>query len=148
MTPGISASSLNLRESANNLHISINDTFALPQAQAIVDLLRSRHTCCNRFFIDVRQVTRLEEDAVTALRSALPASPVSMQRIAFKGRQGFNLAVNGNKVLIVPENAKHECRGNCPNCTCGHKKARARSRNMARAAATETQGSISSAAAL
>ncbi|WP_297218291.1 squalene cyclase [uncultured Desulfovibrio sp.] len=147
MYPSSSHNALAIRESANNLHIAVAETFAMPQARAIVDLLRSRHARCNRFFIDVRQVTRLEDDAVSALRDALPASPVGMQRIAFKGSQGFHLAVNGNRVLIVPEHAKHTCTGNCPNCTCGHKKARARSRNMARAAAVENRGDISTTTA-
>ena len=56
------------------------------------------------------------------------------QRIHYKGSRGFELAASGNKVLIVPEKAKHVCKGTCPNCRCKDKKARAKARNTARAA--------------
>lgn len=126
---------LNCRESAHNLHISVGQTLDMPQAEGIMQLLHARKDSCKKFFIDVRQVTRLDHEAAAALRASLPLSPVGMQRIAFKGKLGFDLAVGGNKVLIVPENAKHVCRGTCPDCKCGHKKARARARNEARGTA-------------
>lgn len=130
-----SPAALSFRESAHNLHITVGHTLDTAQAEAIMRLLRTRKDSCQKFFIDVRQVTHLEDEAVTRLRASLPHGPVGMQRIAFKGRLGFDLAVGGNKVLIVPDNAKHVCRGTCPDCKCGHKKARARARNEAREAA-------------
>lgn len=123
------------RESANNLHIDVGQTLGRAQAENILQLLESRGDACKRFFIDVRQVTHLDHEAADSLRAALPHSRVGMQCIAFKGKLGFDLAVDGNKVLIMPENAKHVCRGTCPDCKCGHKKARARARNAAREAA-------------
>ena len=133
-TQPASPTTLNCRESAHNLHISVGQTLDMPQAEGIMHLLRTRKDSCKHFFIDVRQVTRLDHEAAARLRASLPLSPVGMQRIAFKGKLGFDLAVGGNKVLIVPENAKHVCRGTCPDCKCGHKKARARARNEAREA--------------
>lgn len=130
-TPSVT---LTCRESAHNLHINVGQTLGMAQAEGIVQLLASRKDSCKKFFIDVRQVTQLDHEAAGSLRAALPHSPVGMQRIAFKGRLGFDLAVGGNKVLIMPENAKHVCRGTCPDCKCGHKKARARARNAAREA--------------
>ena len=62
-----------------------------------------------------------------------PAS-IAPQRIHYKGSRGFELATSGNKVLIVPEKAKHVCKGTCPNCRCKDKKARAKARNTVRAA--------------
>ena len=125
---------LTCRESAHNLHINVGRTLGMAQAESIMQLLSSRKDSCKKFFIDVRQVTDLDHEAAGSLRAALPHSPVCMQRIAFKGRLGFDLAVGGNKVLIMPENAKHVCRGTCPDCKCGHKKARARARNATREA--------------
>ncbi|WP_297262732.1 squalene cyclase [uncultured Desulfovibrio sp.] len=125
---------LTCRESAHNLHINVGQTLGMAQAEGIMQLLASRKDSCKKFFIDVRQVTSLDREAAGSLRAALPQSPVGMQRIAFKGRLGFDLAVGGNKVLIVPDNAKHVCRGTCPDCKCGHKKARARARNAAKEA--------------
>lgn len=130
-----SPAALSCRESAHNLHITVGHTLDMAQAEGIMRLLRARKDSCKKFFIDVRQVTRLDHEAAASLRASLPLGPVGMQRIAFKGKLGFDLAVGGNKVLIVPENAKHVCRGTCPDCKCGHKKARARARNEAREAA-------------
>lgn len=123
---------LTCRESAGNLHIDVGRTLGAAQAESILQLLAGRGDTCKKFFIDVRRVTQLDHEAADSLRAALPQSRVNMQRIAFKGRLGFDLAVDGNKVLIMPENAEHVCRGTCPDCKCGHKKARARARNAAR----------------
>ena len=71
--------------------------------------------------------------AAAALRGA-PQPSIAPQRIHYKGSRGFELATSGNKVLIVPEKAKHVCKGTCPNCRCKDKKARAKARNTARAA--------------
>lgn len=128
------ATALACRESAHNLHIDVGRTLGKAQAEDILHLLTSRGDACKHFFIDVRRVTHLDHEAAAGLRAALPQSRVSMQRIAFKGKLGFDLAVDGNKVLIMPENARHVCRGTCPDCKCGHKKSRARMRNAARAA--------------
>lgn len=134
MNTDITPAAFSCRESAHNLHINVGQTLGMAQAEGIMQLLASRKDTCKKFFIDVRQVTHLDREAAGSLRAALPHSPVGMQRIAFKGRLGFDLAVGGNKVLIMPENAKHVCRGTCPDCKCGHKKARAKARNAAREA--------------
>lgn len=95
--------------------------------------MRCHSNDCNKFFIDVRHVTRIQPAAAAALRGA-PQPSIAPQRIHYKGSRGFELATSGNKVLIVPEKAKHVCKGTCPNCRCKDKKARAKARNTVRAA--------------
>ena len=112
---------ISFRRSANNLHIATGEDLDLEQARAILNL------------IDVRHVTRIQPAAAAALRGA-PQPSIAPQRIHYKGSRGFELATSGNKVLIVPEKAKHVCKGTCPNCRCKDKKARAKARNTARAA--------------
>ena len=121
------------RRSANNLHIATGEDLDLEQARAILNLMRCHSNDCNKFFIDVRHVTRIQPAAAAALRGASQPS-IAPQRIHYKGSRGFELATSGNKVLIVPEKAKHVCKGTCPNCRCKDKKARAKARNTARAA--------------
>ena len=75
----------------------------------------------------------LDLEQAAALRGA-PQPSIAPQRIHYKGSRGFELATSGNKVLIVPEKAKHVCKGTCPNCRCKDKKARAKARNTVRAA--------------
>lgn len=127
------------RRSADNLHIAAGEDLDLEQARAILDLMRCHSADCNKFFIDVRRVTRIQPAAVTALRGA-SLSAIAPQRIHYKGSRGFELASSGNKVLIVPEKAKHVCSGTCPNCRCKDKKARAKARDTARATGTVPGG--------
>ena len=128
---------ISFRRSANNLHIATGEDLDLEQARAILNrslnLMRCHSNDCNKFFIDVRHVTCIQPAAAAALRSA-PQASIAPQRIHYKGSRGFELAASGNKVLIVPEKAKHVCKGTCPNCRCKDKKARAKARNTARAA--------------
>lgn len=130
---------LSFRRSANNLHIATGEDLDLEQARAILNLMRCHSSDCNKFFIDVRHVTRIQPAAAAALRGA-PQPCIAPQRIHYKGSRGFELAASGNKVLIVPERAKHVCKGTCPNCRCKDKKARARARNTAHQAATASGG--------
>ena len=100
-------------------------------------LVATHERDCATFFIDVRRMEDADPEAAERLKTALRHSAVSPSRIAYKGQRGFALAVNGNKVLVPSPHHHHEpghvCKGNCPNCRCGHNKARAASRK-ARAA--------------
>ena len=92
---------LSFRRSANNLHIATGEDLDLEQARAILNLMRCHSSDCNKFFIDVRHVTRIQPAAAAALRGA-PQPCIAPQRIHYKGSRGFELAASGNKVLIVP----------------------------------------------
>lgn len=70
----------------------------------------------------MREIADPREAAVTALKSSFFQTDISPERIIFKGKTGFALAVSGHRVLIVPEK-KHTCCGNCANCTCKRSKA-------------------------
>ncbi len=117
------------RFSHDNLHIALSEHFEQPQVDALIDMLRGQQTHCNRIFIDVRKVTNPQPSAVAAFKTSLGSLSVGPERVFFKGKLGFDLAVNGNKVLIVKkanqersEEKKHVCKGNCAHCTCGHHK--------------------------
>lgn len=88
----------------------------------LISLLRHYRQNCKRIFIDVREIADPREAAVTALKSSFFQTDISPERIIFKGKTGFALAVSGHRVLIVPEK-KHTCCGNCANCTCKRSKA-------------------------
>ena len=109
------------RFSHDNLHISLNDQFDSPQADAVIALLQHNHMNCKRIFIDVRQVHRPNPPAVDILKSSLLLNGFNKEQVIFKGKSGFAMAVSGNRVLIQQEK-KHVCKGNCANCKCGHHK--------------------------
>ena len=59
---------ISFRRSANNLHIATGEDLDLEQARAILNLMRCHSNDCNKFFIDVRHVTRIQPAAAAALR--------------------------------------------------------------------------------
>lgn len=109
------------RFSQDNLHICLNDQFGPRQADAVIDLLRINHMNCKRIFIDVRQVHQPIPSAVSTFKDSLILGGLGTEQVIFKGKTGFVMAVDGNRVLIQQEK-KHVCKGNCANCKCGHHK--------------------------
>lgn len=135
------------RYSHDNLHIALPTRFEPPQAEALTRLLRCNQARCKRIFIDARQVTALHPEAVSALKSSLRADGLATDRVVFKGRQGFTLGVDGNRVLIQKtagrdsyhefdkHNTKgqheHVCHGRCAHCACGRHAGRGEERATA-----------------
>lgn len=128
MTTGIT-----YRFSHNNLHIRLENDFDQPQANAVIDLLRCNHNKCKRIFIDVRRIVQAHPLAINALKSLLLHNGPYPEQVHFKGKNGFGMAVSGNRVLLLPEqpphnktahepHEKHVCRGNCARCRCGRHK--------------------------
>jgi len=126
------------RFSNDNLHINLQQHFEAPQAAALLDLCTRYHQSCKKIFVDVRLVEKTHPGAVAAFRDASRKAPYSPQQIIFKGNSGFELAVNGNRVIVnsrkttAPVRQKHThehhgkghvCCGKCANCRCGSKKA-------------------------
>ena len=112
---------LSHRFSHDNLHISVSSPFDPPQASALIELLQCNQANCKRIFIDVRHVTDPHPSAIDTLKTTLLLGNLSAERIVFKGKSGFDMAVSGNRVLIE-QKKKHVCKGNCANCKCGHHK--------------------------
>ena len=113
--------------SHDNLHIALSEQYEQPEADALIEMLRGKETQCKRIFIDVQKVVQPHPSAVSAFKTSLSALRIGPERVFFKGKLGFDLAINGNRVLIVKkatherhEGKKHVCTGNCAHCTCGH----------------------------
>ena len=113
--------------SHDDLHIALSERFEQPQTDALMEMLRGNQTRCRRIFIDVSKVTHPHPSAVAAFKTSLSAQCVGPERVYFKGRLGFDLAIDGNRVLIVKDASrqkhdpgKHVCKGNCAHCACGH----------------------------
>lgn len=132
MSATIQSGKLPYRISANNMHVTLEGRLSSDLAAELGGLVATHERDCATFFIDVRRMEDADPEAAERLKTALRHSAVSPSRIAYKGQRGFALAVNGNKVLVPSPHHHHEsghvCKGNCPNCRCGHNKARAASR--------------------
>ncbi len=132
MSATIRSGQLPYRISANNMHVTLEGRLSPDLAAELGGLVATHEGKCATFFIDVRRMEDAEPGAAESLKNVMRQSPVPPHRIAYKGQRGFDLAVNGNKVLIPSPHRHrepgHVCKGNCPNCRCRQNKARAASR--------------------
>lgn len=130
--------SVSHRVSHGNLHINVAGEFALSHVSAVHGLLERHYADCKRVFIDVRDVEGLTPLAQVHFKAGMPSLAPDPHKIFFKGKTGFDLALNGHRVLITPEAPQqhahshhahghhghgHACKNNCPNCKCKNKKA-------------------------
>lgn len=121
---------LTQRRTQDTLHIALDGPFGQPQADALLEILRGQEAECKRIFIDVRRIAPPQPAAVASFKSSLQSQGLGTGKLFFKGKQGFDLAINGNRVLLLKEKPAreprekrekgHVCKGNCPHCRCGH----------------------------
>ena len=114
------------RISHDNLHIKCQ-SFTQDQANTVVGLVQKFQKDCHRIFIDVRDVQKPSQSVAASFKTSLQNSQVSPRQIFFKGHSGFDLATNGNRVLVLADEPKkktqakkegHVCCGKCKNCHC------------------------------
>ncbi|MCI7569202.1 hypothetical protein [Desulfovibrio sp.] len=132
MNTTVSDAKLPYRISANNMHVTLEGRLSPDLAAELGGLVATHERECATFFIDVRRMEETDPDTAERLKNVMRRSPVPPHRIAYKGSRGFDLAVNGNKVLVPAPRRHHEpghvCKGDCPGCRCKHGRARAASR--------------------
>ena len=130
-----SISGVSHRLSHGNLHINLAGEFGMSHSSAVLGLLERHYAACNKIFIDVRKVDQPNPLARGHFQKTMPRLAPDPRKVFFKGKAGFSLALNGNRVLITPDhgaghNHEHEhhhhqpghvCKNNCPNCKCKHK---------------------------
>ena len=112
------------RISHHNLHITCT-AFDQQQANAVMGLMQAFNQSCKRIFIDVRDISKPGYHVAQSFKKALASCSIAPQQIFFKGSEGFDLAINGNRVLIhAPakdgrqKSKGHVCCGRCKNCHC------------------------------
>ena len=112
------------RISHQNLHITCT-AFDQQQAKTVMGLMQTFHQSCKRIFIDVRDITKPGSNVAQSFKKALSSCSIAPQQIFFKGSEGFDLAINGNRVLVHapakdarPKPKGHVCCGRCKNCHC------------------------------
>ena len=108
--------------SHNNLHIKCS-SFGQSEANTVMGLMHTFHKECDRIFIDVREIPSPKTSVANAFKTALTNCQITPKQIFFKGQEGFNLAINGNRVLVQtgktrPKPKGHTCCGKCAHCHC------------------------------
>lgn len=128
-----SAPALIFHRNGRNLHISLQsepDTATLVSMSSVLDKYADGS---GRLFVDVRGLKEtVPQKTINGLRKVLKSSPIPPQSVYFKGPAGFNLAADGNRVIIV--RGKDELKQSAPapqaqsrfvkrahKCKCGGK---------------------------
>ena len=116
---------MTVRHSNDNLHIQTRGTFDGTSAHELLNLLKEHYNGKGRVFVDTNGLQTVNTFGCTLFRSLLHQTSVPASQLFFKGKNGFDIAPDGSRVLIVSSGKKakkdHVCCGKCANCTCsGH----------------------------
>lgn len=98
---------ISLHFSNNNLHIRC-DSFEPSQAHSILALVGSYRDVCPHIFVDVQGVKEMDAAVAAHFKSSQMKTQLRPRQLIFMGKRGFELAVDGNLVLIPkkPDHAK------------------------------------------
>ncbi|MBF0377735.1 MAG: HD-GYP domain-containing protein [Desulfamplus sp.] len=122
------------RISNGNLHLYPKGDFDGSSACELLNFIHDRYSGKGKVFIDTNHLHRLCSFGCDTFRCGLNSSLLPPDRIFFKGKNGFEIAPNGSRVIVASENKKdehqnsihkdreHKCSGNCKNCKCSHKR--------------------------
>lgn len=115
------------RKSMGNLHVRLEGVFNPESATSLALVLRKEADGCNRFFINTEELERVEPRGAAALRSFMQdfadASSQDMtSRIYFKGRNGGEMALDGQRILQIKPGAGSGCSGKCVVCKCSQRR--------------------------
>ena len=115
---------ITLHFSNHNLHIRC-DSFEPSQAHSVLALVGSYRDVCPHIFVAVQGVQEMDAAVAAHFKSSQLKTQLRPRQLIFMGKRGFELAVDGNLVLIPkkPDPAKkHHCCGKCAHCHCGKHK--------------------------
>lgn len=110
------------RESMGNLHLHLEGVFDGDFAVALSALLRERHAECHRLFIDTDSLQRVEPCGADLFRSFLRDYFGVSRRVYFKGKNGAQMALEGQRVLRLKPHHGCGCSGKCKVCKCAERK--------------------------
>jgi len=99
------------RTSNGNLHLSPSGDFDGTSAWELLNFIHESYKGKGRVFIDTNRLQQLCSFGCNTFRCGLNFSLLPADRIFFKGKNGFDMAPNGSRVIISQET--HKCSGNC-----------------------------------
>ncbi len=115
---------IDFRLSKGNLHVSPQGEFDHFCAYELVHLLHEHYEGRGKVFINTQKLCKICPFGCSLFKSQLDKNRIPVKKLFFKGENGFKIAPDGSKVIVVHKNHKCQCKGNCKNCTCAERKKR------------------------
>ena len=110
------------RKSMGNLHIRLEGIFDRQGASYLAEALQKEEGQCGRFFIDTEKLSAVEPLGAADLHAWLASRAGLTSRIYYKGRNGQQMAVQGQRVLRSKPAHGCGCSGKCTVCKCAQRR--------------------------
>lgn len=101
------------RKTNGNLHVSPMGDFDGSSAWELINLLHEQYDGKGRVVIDTNKLRKIFPFGCSTFRCRLNKSKLPANRLYFKGTKGYDIVLEGSKVIEAPEKHQCKCNGNC-----------------------------------
>lgn len=101
----------------SNIYIHASGTLTFFAAETLSAVIVKHHSRVERIFVDIHTLDVHGSEASAYFKHELAAGHVSHNKLFFKGEQGFALAADGCKVLVMKKK-QCQCASPCAKCAC------------------------------
>ena len=111
---------LTFEQKGDNLHVRAMGDFDSGSACALHSLLLAEYKGQGRVLIDTAGLCELAPQGCAAFRARMTNSAIPPRQLLFKGENGFKLAPEGSRVVLLPRKRGHACHcvTPCVECKC------------------------------
>jgi hypothetical protein len=114
------------RKSMGNLHVRLEGVLDPISATSLALVLREEAAVCRKFFINTEGLERVEPQGASTLRTFMRefeqhSAEDASRRIYFKGKNGSQVAMEGQRVLQTKPASGCKCSGKCKVCKCAQR---------------------------
>lgn len=110
--------SVQMRKSNGNLHLRPKGDLDGSSAWVLIRMIYESYDGKGRVFIDTQDLREMHPFGCGILKCELRKGIVPTERLYFKGKNGFEMAPNGSRVIVPAKVPSCRCNGNCQNCLC------------------------------
>ncbi len=103
------------RQSTTGVHVKLLGSFDSTDKPTFSKLIQKVFCPEQRIFFDVRSLEVNGEMSRHAFKQCI--SDIPAQQVFFKGKQGFELGNQGNRILVIKD-SPCKCDGACKSCAC------------------------------
>jgi hypothetical protein len=109
---------IRFKKSNGNLHVRPEGDFDGTSACELFDFLQEQYDGQGSVLIDTTLLRQVHPFGSSTFKSRMKLGRLPMDRLLFKGKNGFELAPKGTRVLKEPKRDTCGCNGNCAQCKC------------------------------